>query len=244
MIDNTVTAEVIRSAPAALENRFKVSREDTSLRYRVTESIRNAILLGHFKPGDRMPERELCEMTNVSRTLVRESLRQLETEGLVTIVPHKGPVVSTMTRKQAEDVYKVRAVLEGLACKLFIESSTDDQKQDLQNAFNRLKKNSTLEEPISLMEAKDHFYHCLLSGAGNEALTHSFQLLGARIMLLRTFSMLTTGRMEKSIIELEALVRALIASDVEQAQSVSLTHVHNAAQIALQKFVAPTASQT
>ena len=226
------------SIPPEAENRFKVSREDTSLRYRVTESLRNAILLGHFKPGDRMPERELCEMTNVSRTLVRESLRQLETEGLVTIIPHKGPVVTTMTYKQAEDIYKVREVLESLACKLFIETATELQKRDLKNAFEQLKKSATRGDPISLIAAKDHFYHCLLAGAGNEALTHSLQLLGARIMLLRTFSMSAPGRMKESIVELDHLVQALISAKMEKAQTLSVTHVRNAARIALQKFTA------
>ena len=230
---------VLSNIPPEAENPFRVSREDTSLRYRVTESLRNAILLGHFKPGDRMPERELCEMTNVSRTLVRESLRQLETEGLVTIIPHKGPVVTTMTLKQAEDIYKVREVLESLACKLFIETATELQKRDLKNAFEQLKKSATREDPISLITAKDHFYHCLLSGAGNEALTHSLQLLGARIMLLRTFSMSAPGRMKKSIVELDNLVQALTSEQLEKAQALSVTHVRNAARIALQKFKAP-----
>ena len=173
---------------------------------------------------------------NVSRTLVRESLRQLESETLITIIPHKGPIVATMTHKQAADVYKVREVLESLACELFIKSATEHQKKELQAAFDQLKESCAAEGAISLMTAKDHFYHCLLSGAGNEALTHSFQLLGARIMLLRTFSMLAPGRMEKSIAELSALVDALMAGDIEKAQMMSLTHVRNAARVALQKF--------
>src|SRR3546814_19700240 len=83
----------------------------------VTESIRNAIASGRFKAGDRLPERELCELTGVSRTLVREAMRQLESEGVIKVEPHRGPFVATLSRHQAGGVYQVRLALEGLACR-------------------------------------------------------------------------------------------------------------------------------
>ena len=67
------------------ESQFRVDRIAAPLRYSVTESIRNAIAIGHFKAGEHLPERELCEMTGVSRTLVREAMRQLESEGIVVV---------------------------------------------------------------------------------------------------------------------------------------------------------------
>ena len=110
--------------PVDADSDFKVRRVAAVLRHSVTESIRNAILAGRFKPGDRMPERELCEMTGVSRTLVREALRQLETERLIKVIPHRGPVVATITPEQANDIYRVREELEGLASQLFAEPQT------------------------------------------------------------------------------------------------------------------------
>jgi DNA-binding GntR family transcriptional regulator len=98
---------------------FRVNRPAATLRHSVTESIRQAIALGRLPPGARMPERDLCEMTGVSRTLVREALRQLESEGLVEVIPHKGPVVTIITPEQAVGIYQVREVLEGLAAELF-----------------------------------------------------------------------------------------------------------------------------
>ncbi len=89
------------------------------LRRSVTESIRNAIAAGVFKAGARLPERDLCEMTGVSRTLVREALRQLESEGLIEVLAHRGPIVARVTPEQAEGVYQVRIELEGLASQLF-----------------------------------------------------------------------------------------------------------------------------
>src|SRR3546814_14991223 len=104
---------------------FRVEKIAAPLRYSVTESIRNAIASGRFKAGDRLPERELCELTGVSRTLVREAMRQLESEGVIKVEPHRGPFVATLSRHQAEGVYQVRLELEGLACRLFAERSDE-----------------------------------------------------------------------------------------------------------------------
>lgn len=74
--------------------------------------------MGRFRPGERLPERELCEMTGVSRTLVREALRQLESEGLIHVIPHRGPVVDRLSPEQARGIYQVREELEALTTTL------------------------------------------------------------------------------------------------------------------------------
>ena len=81
------------------EHDFRVEKVAAPLRHGVTESIRYAIALGRFKSGERLPERALCEMTGVSRTLVREALRQLESEGLIKVLPHRGPMVVEAQRR-------------------------------------------------------------------------------------------------------------------------------------------------
>src|SRR5687767_6481719 len=86
---------------------FRVARVAAPLRQGVIASLRGAIAAGRYKAGDRLTERDVCEMTGVSRTLVREAFRQLESEGLITVVPHRGPVVSRVTPEQAEGIYQV-----------------------------------------------------------------------------------------------------------------------------------------
>src|SRR5690606_38258491 len=105
---------------------FRVERVAAPLRHQVIESIRNAIVTGHFKPGERLLERRLCEMTGVSRTLVREALRQLESEGLIEVVAHRGPKVAVLKPDMAKDIYLVRAKLEGLAAALFARRPSQD----------------------------------------------------------------------------------------------------------------------
>ena len=123
------------------ERDFRVERVAAPLRHSVTENIRYAIATGRFKGGERLPERELCELTGVSRTLIREALRQLESEGLIEVVPHRGPVVATLSADQARDIYEVRIQLEGLACKLFAEKATmrDAERRAAESHFQRLR---------------------------------------------------------------------------------------------------------
>ncbi|NYT78311.1 GntR family transcriptional regulator [Alcaligenaceae bacterium] len=212
---------------------FKVHRVAAVLRHSVTESIRNAILAGRFQPGERLPERELCEMTGVSRTLVREALRQLETERLIKVIPHRGPVVETITPEQADGIYRVREELEGLASQLFAERATPEHLKNLKQAYTDLRASHTKVDPLGQLKAKNHFYRCLLDGAGNEALSNSLRLLNSQIMLLRSMSMAAPGRAKKSLVELGELLKALEAKDEKAARKAGSRHVRNASAVAI-----------
>ncbi|MDO9023664.1 GntR family transcriptional regulator [Zwartia sp.] len=212
---------------------FKVPRAAAVLRHSVTESIRNAILLGHFQPGERLPERELCEMTGVSRTLVREALRQLESERLICVIPHRGPIVETVSVEQADGIYRVREELEGLASQLFAERASDEQLKALQAAYDNIKNSMSVKDPLVQLSAKNDFYSCLLAGAGNEALLNTLKLLNSQVMLLRSVSMQVPGRSVQSLEELGVLMNALIARDGKAARKAGSRHVRHAAAAAL-----------
>lgn len=211
---------------------FKVPRVAAVLRHSVTESIRNAILLGRFQPGERLPERELCEMTGVSRTLVREALRQLESERLIRVIPHRGPIVEDITPEQADGVYRVREELEGLASQLFAERATPEQYKALHKAYEALKV-AQEGDTLAKLEAKSEFYRCLLEGAGNEALTNTLRMLNSQVMLLRTMSMQAPGRAAETIEELGELMTALAQANGKAARKAGSRHVRNASKIAI-----------
>ena len=92
-----------------------IPRQNSSLRQQVTDRLRDAVLSGMFEPGMKLVERDLCEMLGISRTVLREALQHLGAEGLITNVPHKGPMVATITAQEARDIYAVRGALEALA---------------------------------------------------------------------------------------------------------------------------------
>jgi len=213
---------------------FRVNRKAAPLRHSVTQSIRDAIASGRFKAGERLAERELCELVGVSRTLIREAVRQLEAEGLITVEPHRGPSVARLTREQAQAVYEVRAELEGLACRRFAQKATEAQQRALKDAFRELKLPARRRNQQSRVFAKNEFYARLIEGAQNEALGSCLHILNSRITLLRATSMQAPGRMQKSLEELSELMEALLARDAERASALARTHVANAAQAALE----------
>lgn len=221
------------STDAALAHDFRVKRVAATLRHSVTESIRNAIALGRFKPGERLPERGLCEMTGVSRTLVREALRQLESEGLIVVLPHRGPIVARITPAQAEGIYQVRVELEGLASQLFAERASEAQRQALKEAYEQLGKAFDDSDPIVRLNAKNQFYECLIEGSGNEALGTTLRMLNSRITLLRATSLQAPGREKASLAELGELLTAIQARDGKAAREAGIRHVRNAAAAAI-----------
>ena len=217
----------------ALEHDFRVRKVAAPLRHSVTESIRTAIAIGRFRAGERLPERQVCEMLGVSRTLVREALRQLETEGLIKVVAHSGPIVASLTLQQAEGIYQVREELEGLAARLFAENATEAQRKALLDALEDIKKAYRSADPVVRLNAKNHFYECLLEGSGNEVLGTMVRMLNSRVMLLRATSLKVSGRTTASLTELRALCDALMSRDPAAAEEASRRHVQSAAACAI-----------
>jgi DNA-binding GntR family transcriptional regulator len=221
------------------EHDFRALRTAAPLRQSVLEKIRNAIASGRFAPGSRLVEKDLCEMVGVSRTLVRESLRQLESEGLIEVIPHRGPVVARLSIAQAKQIYRVRSEREALASELFALHATADNLRDIRAALKHLKAAANGSDVTQRLAAKREFYNCLVRGGGNEVLGQTLNLLNSRMTLLRATSMQRRGRWQKSVQELGVLVDALAARDTVAARAAAVTHVANAAEAALEMLQAP-----
>lgn len=203
------------------------------------DSIRKAVAVGYYQPGESLTERQLCDLTGVSRTLVREALRQLESEGLVEVVAHRGPKVAQLTRTQAEGVYQVRASLEGLAAQLFAEKATPQRRQAIRDAFDHLREAFQHDDAVTRLEAKNRFYEELIAGSGNEALGDTLHIINSRVTILRATSLQAPGRAQESLAELEELVAALVAGEPERARRAAERHVNNAAAVAISRLEDP-----
>ncbi len=200
-----------------------------TLREQVSSRLREAIASGRFRPGDRLVERELCELMSVSRTSIREALRELESERLVTILPNRGPVVSTIDAEQAQSIYQVRSMLEGLACRLFAQRATKAQMQELEASIDALAKAYAKDEMEKALEAKKKFYAILLDGAGNEMAAWMLKNMHIRVSQLRLMSLASPNRNQDSLDEFRQMVAALKRRDEEAAWAACVRHVENAA---------------
>jgi DNA-binding GntR family transcriptional regulator len=213
-----------------------VKRDMTPLRSKVTERLRSAICTQRLPQGARLIERELCEMLGVSRTLVREALRQLEAEGLVTNIAHRGPSVAVLDRPTAAGIYEVRAVLEALAGRLFVERARPEHRQRLKAALAAMMRADEQGDIARGLRGTGQFYDALFAGAGNEAIAAILRPLSGRIYLLRARSMAMPGRWEESLREMQAILEAVLSVDAEAAWNACLRHVESASAYALRSF--------
>ncbi|MGP3534348.1 GntR family transcriptional regulator [Microbacterium sp. RD1] len=211
-----------------------VGRIAAPLREQVISALRQAILDFHLKPGQRLVERELVEQLGVSRTTVREALRELTSEGLVTVVPQKGAIVATPTLEDAVDLYEVRAALESLVVTRFVERASDQQVARLQAAVERFHDATIRTADIrQILQAKDLFYAVLIEGAASSALQQLLEGIQARVQILRATSLSEEGRTFAAVRELRAVVDAVAQRDAPLAARLTAEHIRAAAETAL-----------
>ncbi|OAN75684.1 hypothetical protein A8B82_01770 [Sulfitobacter sp. EhC04] len=203
------------------------------LREQVAERLRMAIVTGHFKPGERLIERELCDRMGVSRTSLREALRELQADGLITLKPNKGMSVSVLTVETTRSIYEVRRMLEGLAARLFAKRATPEQMQALRESVDELAEVYRNFSPEAFIRVKGQFYDILLLGAGNEVAADMLRRIHTRVSQLRVVSLSSEERAQRSIKELRAFCDALEARDEDLAWELCLDHVEKAATAAL-----------
>lgn len=221
------------AAPRSAPRRLQVAPVAAPLRHQVIDALRLAITQGELRPDDRLVERELCAWTGVSRTLVREALRQLEAEGLVLVVPNRGPVVRRIGREEAEQLYEVRGILEALACRRLAERGTEADRRRLRQQLDRMREAFASGAGRRMVQTKNDFYDLILARCGNAVAEQQLRQLHARISQLRATSLSLPGRASESLREIEALVAAIESGDGAAAWDAALHHVERAAAAAV-----------
>lgn len=188
---------------------------------------------GTLPPGGRLKEKELCELTGVSRTPVREAARVLEAQGLIINVPGEGPQVAVLSADEARQLYAVRAVLEAFAARQFATNASDGDIAELAHLVNRMRLAYEAGDNVSATEYVDRFYDLLLTGGGIPMLKELIDPLYARAGLLRQVSLKQDGRRLASIKELERVVKAIQKRDADAAAVASEKHVAGAERSAM-----------
>jgi DNA-binding GntR family transcriptional regulator len=223
---------------------LQIVRKPATLRLLVEEKLRSAIASGRFRPGQRLIERELCELTGVGRTSIREALRQLEAEGLVTTIPHRGPSVSTISLEEARQLYAVRALLEGHAGRQFALRRVPEDLRDLNTAVKRFVQAAKTENRAELIQAKTEFYSILMRGGGNMFVEQMLTMMHNRITVLRLTSMTTKGRLKHSVAEIKAIHEAIREGDADRAEALCVKHIEEAAKVALRVLASAGEDET
>ncbi|MBE3574753.1 MAG: GntR family transcriptional regulator [Firmicutes bacterium] len=198
------------------------------LRELVFESLRQAIMTGQLRPGERLMEVQLANELGVSRTPVREAIRKLELEGLVVMIPRKGAYVSRMSTRDIQEVFEIRATLEGLAATLAVERATEQELDELQALLGRIAECIARNDVKTMVEVDTEFHRQLFQCAHNSRLVQIMQNLREYVQRFRSTSLAYPGRMKVALDEHRQVVQAIRRRDREQAQALAYWHIVSA----------------
>ena len=199
--------------------------ESVSLSQSIFNKIRSDILTGVYRPGDELGEANLGKQFHASRTPVREALRQLEFEGLVTIVPNKSVIVRGVSVKDVKDIYAIRSRLESLCAGWAAVSATDEQIAKLEETVFLSDFHASRGELEQVHEMDNRFHELLYEASGSTLLAHTLLEFHQYIQAVRKASITNLARTGHSNAEHRAIMEAIKAHDAERAEALTREHI-------------------
>jgi len=199
-----------------------------SLCGRVFEKIQNDILDGIYKLGDNLIETKLSKEMGVSRTPIREAIKQLELEGLVRFTPNKGATVIGVDNKDIEDIYTIRMMIEGLAARWATEKITDEEIKKLKESVD-LEEFYTMKEDVEhILELDSRFHKILFRASKSKPLIYMLNNFHQYIQKARNEAFKIHGRAQEVLKEHRAILEAIMNNDPERAENLTYEHVKHA----------------
>jgi DNA-binding GntR family transcriptional regulator len=197
-----------------------------SLRERIVVRLRQAIITGDLSPKSRLTEPELARQLNVSRTPLREAIRQLEAEGFVTTVPRVGCFVSEITPQDAADVYAIRMVIEGLAARQAAENPDPAKRKTLEAILADLAGRTEDYRQYHAISGK--FHDIIVGLSGNRRLQGIYHSLVQHVSRMRTLSLAVRGRPEISLQGHRRIASAILRGRGTEAERAMRAHIEAA----------------
>ncbi len=188
-----------------------------TLREKILETIRESILKGTLKPGEKVAEPELAERFGISRTPIREAFRQLESEGYLTVIPRKGAVVTELSERDVSEFYAIKSILEGYAARLAANRLKERDIDRLEQINAKLAQLAEDGDVKTFFRVHNEFHDLFIDAAGNEKLAELIRQVGMKFNRLRIASLSLPGRMQISVEEHKKLIEAFRNHDGEAA---------------------------
>ena len=203
------------------------------LREVVYETLREAIRNGALTPGERLMEIQLAEELGVSRTPVREAIRKLELERFVVMLPRRGTYVANLSLKDINEVFEIRAALDGLAAGLAAERITEEELEQMERLLVEIADCIEQHNNQKIVEADEAFHDILYRASRNERLVGIICNLREQFARFRSVSIKYPGRLQNTLEEHRQLVEAIAQRNPEAAQQKAREHIENAEQTLL-----------
>jgi DNA-binding GntR family transcriptional regulator len=205
-----------------------------SLRERIVRRLRDAIITGDFPATARLREPELASRLGVSRTPLREAIRQLAAEGLVNTVPRVGTFVSEVHPQDVENTYAIRAVLEGLAARQAAEHLDPAKAAQLREILAELERKRA--DYRVYHEAAGRFHEVIFALSGNERLQAMYQSLTHQVARFRSLSLAVPQRPELSFREHRRIATAILHGRGKEAEHLMRVHIEGARAVLRQRM--------
>ncbi|MGD8352988.1 MAG: GntR family transcriptional regulator [Pseudomonadota bacterium] len=199
-------------------------KKHQTLREQIVSSLRDSIIKGELNPGQKLTEPELAERLGISRTPIREAFRQLESEGFLTVMPRRGAVVSKITRKEVEDFYELKSLLEGYAARIGAERINEKGIEKLKRINEQLAELAEKGDVEAFFHKNDEFHSTFISYCGNEKLLELRDLMVRKFIRFRLGEYSVPGKLMDSVKQHKNIIRALARKDGRLAEAVVLEH--------------------
>lgn len=211
-----------------MESNLKIQLDEyLPLRDVVFKTLRQGILTGELKPGERLMEIHLANRLGVSRTPIREAIRMLELEGLVTMIPRRGAEVARITEKHLTDVLEVRRALDALAVELACDRITREERQQLFEACNDFEEAVKTKDIRTIATADVKIHDKIVSAAGNERLAQLVNNLAEQMYRYRFEYIKDVSQHGKLVEEHRIIYDSIVAKDKVTAARAVKTHIDN-----------------
>jgi len=212
---------------------LKIENPPVTLRELCLDKVRNAIITGYFPSGKRLVERTLCEELGVSRSVVREVIRYLEAEGLVEILPNKGPIVSLLNWDIASQIYEIRLLLEQSAVVDCTKNLDEKTAEKLKLLLEDLKAAFAADDIKLIIATSTRLYETIFTTANHHIAWEVVQRLNGRISRLRAMTMKSTKREISGYQRIKNMCEAIyLHKDPEKAKQAVAEHIAEAAAVA------------
>ena len=209
-----------------------------TIRNQVYQILKDDICEGRFAPGQWLQENELAERLCVSRSPIREALRQLASDGLVVEIPNKGVFVKEFTVKDIEEIYDLRTLLESYAIKNSVKTLTSINIQELMDILQKLVKCYEDNDLAHYIEIDSHLHQYIITLGGNSLVVDIYRRVYSQSQQFRIYSLTTQRRFDDSVTEHRGIVENLIAGNWKEADRINRIHLSLAREEIIEHFEA------
>lgn len=201
------------------------------------QALRDNIMRGKLTPGQKLVEADLCRVMGISRASLRETLRALEAERLIELIPNRGPFVAKLGWKEVQDIHDVWALLTSAVVSRFALVADDKDIAALQAARDRVSRSLQSKNPLVQLEATNSFFGYILHRHDNGILIDTVESLVSRVSFLRAQALRLQGWGQVCLKEVDEILAAIRAHEPQQAHAAVVRHINSAATAAKQALL-------